>query len=471
MDRKIVGLLLTLCLIFSSMVGCGRADRADIEADLDQQMDEATPMDSGTGDDAGEDEIPEHLSYTVNSELTDNKAVVEADVVSDGADSMCIYEIAKQDMNDDTLKAFAADFFDNGEYEVIKPYAISSKEELLNEQSYLVSLVGDMENYPSEIRNSELAYYLENYNESNVADMPEGTLFYEVPALYRVDAQGNPMQVKTCRLRGDVDGAYWELLCTQDCWSGDQMLPVDYYILKAYKLEPIAYQWDNISMDSRLENKCSAETAQKTAEAFMEKMGYADMTVLQTYQTYCSDTVDSLDGYKFRFGYDIDQIKTPQASELNLDSFHLLSYNGEINADTAACQCSAIVEVSSEGLTRVEIVQPYMPREKMSDSINSIQFEQADEIARTYIQKLLDDEKQEVFFGSVITNYDEVCLEYVNVQYEDGNNVLTPVWVYYGRPGSYISDYRTAVFGVMAIDGSIIELEEFYGLAGILVSE
>lgn len=457
--------LISVCLIGAMlcMAGCGKSDREEIEQDLhviETDTDDATQTD-GSVSDAGN--IPEHLSYTLQSESNNTKVVVDADVDASGVENMHVYEMTKQDMDEDTLKTFADSFFDSGEYEVVKPYAISSREELLDEQSYLNSLMAGRENYPDVLMGYDITYYLDNYSESQVQDMQEGTLFYEVPALNRTDANGEPLQIKTCRMRGDVNGERWELLCTQDCasyGSGNMSFPDDYYILKAYSLEPMHYQWGDVSLDSKLSNLCNAEDAQNTAEELLVKMGYENMTLLKTSQTYCDDMVDTLDGYSFLFGYSYDDIETVLAGNLsNTYTYCLISYNGETTGKNATNQPYVRVKVCSNGINGFEISLPYYREsEKISDHVECLSFDQVDGIASAYMQELINGD--EPLSESNTTNFDYVRLQYVAVQYEDKQCVIAPVWVYYGRASSYISDYCQAMFGVMAIDGTVIELDE-----------
>ncbi|MGN0151484.1 MAG: DUF6034 family protein [Wujia sp.] len=453
-----------VCVTLFCMTGCGKAGREEIKQDLNVvDTDNVTQTDS---DENAIGEIPGHLSYTVQSEINDTKAVVDADVESTGIDNINVYEMKKWELDEDTLKAFADTFFDDGQYEVIKPYAISSREELLDEQVYLKQITEGRTYIPNELNGNEIVYYLDHYDESQVMDMPEGKLFCEVPALNRMNAQGEPMEIMTCRLRGDVDGKRWELLCTQDCSTYDLELPNDYYILKAYILEPMHYQWNNVSMDSPLVNACDFDGAEKAASDFLTQIGYEDMKLLRVVQTYCDDTLETLDGYNFLFGYSLQGIETALAANmLNYHTYILSSYNGERNAQNAANQFYIRVNVCNFGISSFEIAQLYTMGEKMSEHVECLAFEQVDEIARTYMQERLDGE--DALSESSTTNFDTVRLQYVTVQYENNQYVLAPVWVYYGRASSYMTDYRSALFGVMAIDGSVIEMDEDYIVTGI----
>ena len=462
MKKKFVRIL--VCVTLFCMTGCGKARREEIKQDLNVvDADYATQTD---GDEKNIGEIPGHLSYTVQSETNDTKVVVDADVESTGIDNINVYEMKKWELDEDTLKTFADNFFDDGQYEVIKPYAISSREELLDEQAYLKQITEGRTYIPNELNGNEIVYYLDHYDESQVMDMPEGKLFCEVPALYRMNAQGEPMEIMTCRLRGDVDGKRWELLCTQDCSTYDLELPNDYYILKAYILEPMHYQWKDVSMDSPLVNSCDFDGAEKTASDFLTQIGYEDMKLLRVVQTYCDDMVDNLNGYNCLFGYSMDEIETMLSCNfLNPKSFILSSYNGEPNGQNSASQFYIRINICKDGITSFEIVQPYTVGEKMSEHVECLAFEQVDEIARAYMQERLDGE--DALSESSTTNFDTVRLQYVTVQYENNQYVLAPVWVYYGRASSYMADYCSALFGVMAIDGSVIEMDEDYIVTGI----
>lgn len=468
--------LISVCLIGAMlcMAGCGKSDREDIEQDLhilETDTDDATQTDSGVSDVGN---IPEHLNYTLQSESNNTKAVVDADVYASSVENMHVYEMTKQDMNEDTLRAFADDFFDNGEYEVVKPYAISSREELLNEQSYLNSLQEGREHRQDAlIGYNAIVYYLDHYSETQAQDMQEGTLFYEVPALGRKDANGEPLQIMTCRMRGDVNGERWELLCTQDFTNYNNLsFSDDYYILRAYSLEPMHCQWDNVSMDSKLSNLCSVEDAQKAAEEWLEKMGYENMALLKMSQTYCDDMLDTLDGYNFEFGYSFDDIETVYTGNLYVatSSYYLASYNGEITSENATNQPYIRMLVCSNGVNGFEISYPfYMESEKISDQVECLSFDQVDGIARAYIQELLNGD--EPLSESNTTDFDFVRLQYVTVQYEDKQCVMVPVWVYYGRASNFASDFTHAMFGVMAIDGSVIEMEADSVYIGIIDEE
>lgn len=442
--------------------GCGRADRDEIEAELSKHRAD-TEAEVQTDDDAAaQEEIPEHVSYTVQGENSGRTMSVEADVVSTGLKDVSIYERTKVVVDDDWLRAFAEELFDDGEYEVVKPYEICSMEELLAEQEYLAGLTENLEHVQPElwmVQDNALPYYISIYDEARVKEMPEGTLIYEKNSINRMDNNGNPMLVRECRLRGNVNGERWELHFTEDCLVYSLEIPADYYTLQAYPIEPLRYQWGGVSQDSKLNNLCDYESAKREADELVNALGYEEMEVSQWSQTYCNDSIDNLDGYQFLYVISLSDVKSvSQKSSLDQRGYTIMAYNGKLTGDCAANQIYVSVGVMSEGIGKIECGQVFITGEKLTDRPQMLSFTRVDDAAKSYMNERLNAEKTFTYWGTEVEYViDRIELSYVTVLYENNQYALVPIWVYYGSPNSYSAVKSTPVFGVTAVDGCAIE--------------
>lgn len=440
--------------------GCGRADKNELEQELSMHQVEAE-AETQTDNDA-DSEIPPHISYTVQGENSGRTMSVDADVISAGLENVSIYERTKVEVDDDWLRAFAEQWFDDGEYELVKPYEICSMEELLAEQEYISGLMENMEHIPNylwEITDYEIPFYTDNYDESRVKEMPEGTLLYERDSISRFDSAGQSVPIRECRLRGNVDGERWELWYTEDCALYEIEAPSDYYMLRLYPLEPLRVQWGGVSADSLLNNSCDLESAKGKAEAIVSDFGYGDLEILQVYQSYCNDAVDTLDGYEFLFGVSVSDVKSvSQVCRTDAASYSIMAYNGEIAGDLAANQICMRVGITSEGTGAIELTQMFTTGERLTDKPKLLSFSRVDDAARSYMNERLNAETSFVLWGEEV-QYDiqKIELSYVTILYEDNRYALVPVWVYYGTPKEYPVVANKPVFGITAVDGIVIQ--------------
>lgn len=442
--------------------GCGRAGKNELEQELSMHQVE-TEAETQTDNDA-DSEFPAHVSYTVQGENSGRTMSVDADVISAGLENVSIYERKKVEVDDDWLRAFAEQWFDDGEYELVKPYEICSMDELLAEQEYISGLTENMEHIPNylwEIAGFEIPFYRDNYDESRVKEMPEGALLYEKDSLNRVDSDGQSVPVRECRLRGNVDGERWELWYTEDCALSQIEAPTDYYMLRLYPLEPLRVQWGGVKADSALNNVCDLEAAQAKAEALVNDFGYENLEILQVHQSYCNDSVDSLDGYRFLFGVSMSDVKTVSQTApgwVDSDSYSIMAYNGAIVGDFAANQIYVRVAVSSGGIGEIELLQMFTTGERLTDKPKLLSFSSVDDVARSYMNEKLNAETSFVFLdGEVQYDIEKIELAYVTILYEDNRYALVPVWVYYGTPDKYPVIKSMPVFGITAVDGIVIQ--------------
>ena len=124
----------TLLIATGVFAACGKSDKEDIARDLSENVtsDSATKSDAESVTD---EQIPEKLTYTLSGAQGTFK--VNADVYADGYGNVPTYNIKKCEKNDEWLEGYAKKFFDDGEYENVKPYMFCSFDELKQELSLI----------------------------------------------------------------------------------------------------------------------------------------------------------------------------------------------------------------------------------------------------------------------------------------------------------------------------------------------
>ncbi|MBQ8165833.1 MAG: hypothetical protein IJZ96_02215 [Lachnospiraceae bacterium] len=135
--RLFVGFVI---LIFS-LSGCNNKKGQEIDEKL-------SSLDSGESiieeENNKNDEIyslPESVSYEVLSKLNSGRVIkVEAKVSATQTNDISVYSLNYTPMDDAHIKGYADKLFDNGEYTVVKPYEISSLEELNEERNHYMDI-------------------------------------------------------------------------------------------------------------------------------------------------------------------------------------------------------------------------------------------------------------------------------------------------------------------------------------------
>lgn len=439
--KRYVAILL-LCIGLS---GCGRANPKEIENDFGEEN-------IGSSSDASENVqlsildagIPERLEYTLESGSNENSVKVNAIVHAESYSDMKIVEMTPMVVDDEKLEKIAAALFDNGEYERIKPYRITSMAELQAEMDYLKSLSDDIfaiGGYYSDY--VDLNYWIENYDEARVQEMPEGQLiYYEKNTIEETPEDQvifiNDLADGICRLRGYVDGELWELQYREwnDVGQSDE--------IRIYPLARGIEHRTFEAMDSPYSgNLMNYEDALESTQSILNRLGFENLGNTKNYQLAYVDEKRQLviDGYRMVFSRSIDGVN---GAFMSTDA---AIFEGDSLLE-GTWQEYAIVTLDSTGIGAISILNPYEMGAIISDDVTMLGFEQIDDIAQSYMTSAISDSEWRTNL-----EIDSVELAYVTVSY-NGKYAALPVWLYY-MPD--FEEHREVAFGINAIDGEIIQ--------------
>ncbi len=449
-SRRAFAILLACLFLFS---GCGKREK--LEEDMSR-----VDTDISSDSDAGKEtvDIPEHLTYTLGT--SGYKFNVDADVTAAGYQNVKVYEQNPGTVDDEYLKNLAEHIFDDGEYEVIKPYNLCSMEELQEENQFLQELYEEAgkDEYPS----WKIDAYIDNYNEENVSELPEGTLIYHY---YEETFEEGTIGFESCTLRGLVDGNMAELRYQSTEGESGTLYVRRYVCDHVYKNCNTEYE---LASTLYGENSCNLEEASRTAQDIIDNMGYTDMKQLAVQHRVINDGSEAepetsiyLDGYRFIFVRETDGIENilgemPYAVIIND------SVGEDIDGLPGACQEFISVEIDSTGVVGITFGMRYERGEQLSDQPSMLSFEQVDAIAQDYMNDKLE------FYNQHSDDYTfqivAVRLGYVTLLY-DTQYTLVPVWVYVKENDFADQTLDSISFGVNALDGSIVlfEYDNVYG--------
>jgi hypothetical protein len=423
--NKKTAFVLWAALCATALAGCSdTADREQIASDI-QEL--STAGETATDSNASAEDIPEHIEYVIGDSSGKQCITVDADVYATTYNHMGVYQQEKARMTEDEIKAVAENLFDNGEYEVEKPYWMMSHEEISTfcEDFRSIFYTDDTLDTYDYIEASE---YLNSYD----FEFPDAGLYYgeltEGQLLYPQGDTG----LEECRLRGLVDGEEWEFRYISD----------PYVLSLKPVLEHSGYMQGLDNMESAYgENLVNYQDAQETAYNSLYRLGITDMTVKSVRQIgYTQDGKYIQDGYLFTFTKQCNG--NGQASTTNACGVFSNDSSEEVSQEYA------IVAMGSNGFYWTYVYNRYENAEVMTDNSSLLSFSQVNEIAQDYFTTFNNTHE-----GKHTIN--KISLEYMTVSYDD-KYVLMPFWVYYGNT-IMDSDYDYNVFvGINAIDGSIV---------------
>lgn len=424
------------CVLLVSVSGCGRADRDDIAEDLSSANTDASAGDADMNHVLGDDKAEERLQYTMQGS-NGRKITVDAEIEAPDISRMNIYEETAMYINDESLAEFAGAVFDEGEYQIIKPYEICSEEELEQAKMALEIEAAEYETdaVPTAIRKNldDVNYYLSNLKETTYIETVDNQIIYILP-----DGTWK------WKLQGKIDGNMWSLSGFVSEYEGgsNQILKLSPYDANQ--------NWSStvVMSDATAEyNACDLQTAKNLANEAVEKLGYGDMTVIDTKQLMPEGgSTENLDGYRFTYGRCPEGIET-----LYMDN----SYAKAEGADVNSAQEYIFVYVNTGGVALINFSDTYKLGTVMSENMTVMPFETVDEIARAEMVNYLEE-----YNGADIT-VSQVRLGYMTITYNGSEYSLVPVWAYYYDTDIYDAG-KKAMFAVNALDGGIINLENYY---------
>lgn len=464
MRRKATGIVIIFALIGGSISGCGRANKDEIIESLNDQNDIASGTDANESDIVSE--IPEHITYNFSSNAYEIN--VDADVFSTGYENAQIYETTKKVVDDKYLADLAGGIFDEGEYEIIRPYNLCNKEVLFEEKIFFEELIESSGEYTVSTTSycslADIDTCLYEYDENKVKNFDDNQIIVEWDL--SVQQADEELIFDVARLRGKINGEWWELYYRKNKSTAYNLYGEKNGVgnssgIGAYTIgiHPIGHDhsWGNtVSMDEMNENlynsnKTNLDKAKDIANDFIYKMDIGDMDIVHTAQILHTEIIDTedniyMDGYKFVYG------KKAEGIAVNYIENSSVGYLQ--SGEDGTSQEYVSVYVVGDSLDKVIIGSGlYELGAKMSDNSNMLSFEQVDAIAQDYMKNdLTVSEYKKVF------DIDKISLCYLTLSYDGSKYCMMPVWIYYNYFGDSFGygDFSSAAFGVNAVDGSIL---------------
>ncbi|MGN0368087.1 MAG: hypothetical protein ACI4EK_04830, partial [Wujia sp.] len=280
-------------------------------------------------------------------------------------------------------------------------------------------------------------------------------------------SKGQLLVNELSRLRGKVDGEWWELKFS----NGDlgHLHMVMRNIFMPSNFTPV--NMDEMSEVLYGTNRSDKEACEKAAIDFLSKFGIEDRCLAHTGHMKLAEESDYLDGY--RFAYTRDMEIPVGFSTMNMactqNPYEVL--NGDFDYSDmfplqGAVQDYIWIGVFGGRVGCMEIDTVYEMGKTMSQDTALLSFEQVYEIAKQTIKKEIDDYK--LVTTSTKAGINEICFRYLVISTENGQYYMVPVWMFYEDLDIGYLDDRTVRFAVNAIDGSIVYLLS-YGNAGYFV--
>lgn len=456
--------ILFICIIMMfALVGCANKDAKEIDDKISSLNGTDTEM-SGEKTEEIIYTMPEALSYEVTGKQTNKLTKVEAQVFAEQTDNISVYSLSYTPMDDAYVRGYADKLFDNGEYEVVKPYEISSLEELNEERNHYLdiwSYYGGVEgtgikkhygvygpiNMGPEHNITMIDQQVADFQESNVVEYKVNQLMYE-ESYESFDDTGSiagEVIAKKAKLRGTVDGEEWELRA----YSSNENNMYAYDVMVMYKVysDTEVTQCTGINDFSTSvygENILDIDTARADAESFLKKLGFDKIDNIYTLQLEIKvDDKEVNDGYRFIFAPRYDNLPV---AFLNSTYVNDTPTYAKVSGLEQACFQEYIhVNITSEGIIEASFYKGYDQSEELTDDAELLSFDAVDVAAKKYIEESYP-------YVVTITNID---LKYVVTYYGEEDYALVPVWLY--STETEVDGWSSTCFGVNALDGSIIE--------------
>ncbi len=478
MNKKI---LVTIVLILSLCAGCSKDKRDDVQDKLGQVQEENSGQAESTDLDANASyTYPETVSYVSNPDIPASRTTIDAKVIAETTEDIAVYGLSFVPIDDALVKSYADKLFDNGEYEVIKPFSICSEEELNAERNHAALVMeyygeGDRtgQKYyklpcpglayaPEDVINS-IDHELSSYEESDYVELAEGQLLYEE---IRESYEDTPEDSTTTRrsktrLRGMVDGEEWDM-------SVQYVEPVGgapYGVISMSNVYSDTFVWEYGSISDMNtmffgENVVDIDEARQDAINALSKLGFEELDNIYTCSVVSVDSCTLIEegyyryegeknnGYCFVFARRYGNLDVGYVAH----GYGGLTITGVEGEELGNFQEYIYVTVTDDGIYNISFSTGYEITEKLSDESKLMDFDYINDAAIKFI------EERPITYKYIGT----IELKYVAIYYDDEGYALVPVWIYYdSMEGTIAANEPQARFGVNALDGSIVNFENY----------
>lgn len=462
MKRKYLApCLLSLALCLTS---CGKAKEDNILNDYNLVKD---PETSGIS----EEEIIEFAPSVLSN------VDYEVSVDNAGSNNACVYAAKAIDYNDEYLKSFAANVFDQDTVKICKPYQICNKSELEQELDTLDVINANAEKNKQVPRDY---YYrvkkaLEACDSTNETELENGNCIIEYSTDYGSAFAG--------LMKGKIQGVDYALIYTDMNLevNGDTYMQIsdagNPTPIRLQRLTP-AYTYrttrnkDYAAADSVYgDNLVNESAARNQAEQFLADIGINDFVIEDYGQRVCiiNDAESCYDGYSYIFTRQIADLQCPFFNQSDIIDFSgALNFissgdgNGYYRPPVVAHTEYIRVDVDSEGIALVDLNNLYEVDKKLSSETNILTYNQAVSLAN-----------KATFFNNTYELGDfqepvQINIQFAYLPYQyDNNNAFIPTWFFYiPKDSAKLDDYRNydptsdrLLVAINALDGSEINYD------------
>lgn len=428
--RQKIKASLVLAAFLCLATGCGKRETVQLATE-DNTEQIATVTDVAEND----NEIPEHITET--KEYGKAKLKIDADVIADSYGKMRVCNQEKATISEEEMAELAKSLFDGGEYEIKKPYAIMSKNEL--EEIYNLEVVNGI--IPAgELEAQEIAEYISDYEYGDKKDgNPYEAELDESHILQEIKGEDS----YECYLEGFVDGEIWTLRYRSNPYCLEFKPKNSAISMKYSNYESMDYNKDS--------NATDYDTAKEKAEELILSLGIDDMAVFDAKQMANYTDGTYINGYIFVF------TKTIRGDDLGVCSM----FNKTIVDDLFATQEYAVVALDNDQVYFASVYNRYnnVDTNEAESSANEyttmLEYSKIEDIANDYFSFYFE----EYYKDMSVTNYIvSVQLRYLTVNY-NGNYVWMPCWVYFDTMNGGSNVLEVPMIAINAVDGSIITMD------------
>lgn len=427
MRRNLKKTAISLVIIMlCSLAGCGK-----------KQVDYADATEGQV--EVVEDDIPQHLEYTITGEKCD--VVVNADVIVPSAYKSCtVMELSKKTFDTSDIEYYVDYFFDAGTDFLYMPY---NKEEM-------TEIKGNMEPLLKQATEPRvIESFIFAMQEPESYPETEEEMFDE----YRLY---NMITDERCEIFGAIDGEYYVLTFFKDDLNCVMMLE------RFDNTTPNLLLQDAEDDDYYLKtngNTCTytQEEAEKLALDYVKELGYEDFSVIQTNNTQSeywfkeNDKETAVDGYSVYLGRTYDNYSYVYSSNYCPD----VSTDGQVVFGEYDTMKQAVNEyirvyVDSKGIGHIYCFNHMEEIGVLAEEVELLDFEKMQGLAD---ERLKTDADLQDYNNGI--NISEIRLGYGYVS--DGENkTLIPMWYFFEKGGTGDFDSKYAYLRVNALDGSLV---------------
>ncbi|MBE5945415.1 MAG: hypothetical protein E7259_00585 [Lachnospiraceae bacterium] len=453
--------MVAMGMLLLGLTGCGEEKTTTTES----SSTDATSTDALVLEEVSEEEgIVENVVY----ESTGSKGGVNINaevVIPEKNDECLLYSLEKDNFDDDDVKTMVESIFDEESYFLYMPYT-SAQINFLRDK--LTALVPYAQNEDEEQEFSTALYELDFHEENLKSGAPdiEGEIKFYDMSEYTDYEDLNEYQ---CNVFGTIDGNYAMVNFSKNDYNCQMKL-----VLFGFKTKTMQNTGSDSYDVKATGNACgyTISEAEDIAAEYISSLGYENMRAVKSFDvllssvvaesTYVDENGEEMPNYvqvENPNGYNVYFARGYEGYTVTYDSLQFKSMygaiyfdeNGENGQNPSAVTGSEFIRVyvSDYGVTEVEICNPMMEKELITDEVVLLEFNAINQIAIDYFEAL-SQEYMDVWY------VDKIELGYSIIE-DAGEFAIIPTWSYIAKvdPTSRYA-YENCYLQLNAMDGSVV---------------